>query len=73
VFTPGYRNRFGHPRPEIVEHYAKAGIESHRTDYEGALSFDVNPGTRLAWVAQRDLDRRYRYDTPLRSELPPLD
>jgi competence protein ComEC len=73
VFTPGYRNRFGHPRPEIVERYTKSGIESHRTDYEGALTFDFNPGTRLAAVAQRDLDRRYWYDTPLRSEQPPLD
>jgi competence protein ComEC len=73
VFTPGYRNRFGHPRPEIVERYANAGIENHRTDYEGALSFEFKPGARLAAVAQRELDRRYWYDTPVRSELPPLD
>jgi len=37
------------------------------------MTFDFNPGTRLAAVAQRDLDRRYWYDTPLRSEQPPLD
>jgi hypothetical protein len=37
------------------------------------LSFEFKPGARLAAVAQRDLDRRYWYDTPVRSELPPLD
>ena len=73
VFTPGYRNRFGHPRPEIVERYAKAGIPSYRTDYEGALTFAFESGVPLAAVAQRDLDRRYWYDAPVRSELPPLD
>ena len=26
AFTPGYRNRFGHPRPEIVERYDAAGV-----------------------------------------------
>ena len=73
VFAPGYGNRFGHPRPEIVERYAKAGIERHRTDYEGALTFNFSPGTQLAALAQRDLDRRYWHDAPLRSEQPPLD
>src|SRR5262249_50708122 len=40
VFTPGYRNRFGHPRSEIVERYAAAGVPTYRTDYEGALTFE---------------------------------
>ncbi|HSS71398.1 MAG TPA: DNA internalization-related competence protein ComEC/Rec2 [Casimicrobiaceae bacterium] len=73
VFTPGYRNRFGHPRPEIVDRYAKARIPTYRTDYDGALSFAFEPGVPLAAIAQRDIDRRYWYDAPVRSELPPLD
>jgi competence protein ComEC len=62
VFTPGYRNRFGHPRPEIVARYAGAGISTHRTDYEGALAFAVEPGTSFAPRRERDADRRYWWD-----------
>ena len=44
VFTPGYRNRFRHPRPEVVERYDAAGIRSYRTDYDGALTFKFGDG-----------------------------
>ena len=73
VFTPGYRNRFLHPRPEVVERYAKAGVETYRTDYEGALSFYFERGAKLKPVAQRESDRRYWYDAPVRGPLPPLE
>jgi competence protein ComEC len=72
VFTPGYRNRFGHPRPEVVERYAGSGIAIHRTDYEGALSFEFEADSALAASAQRDRVRRYWYDDPVRGA-PPLD
>jgi competence protein ComEC len=73
VFTPGYRNRFGHPRAEVVERYAAAGVASYRTDYEGALDFAFERGTPPVVSAQRDVDRRYWYDRPVRAPLPPLD
>ena len=33
VYTPGYRNRFGHPRPDVVARYDRAGVRelSHRS------------------------------------------
>jgi competence protein ComEC len=37
VFSSGYRNRFGHPRPEVVERYRAIGAEILRTDQDGAL------------------------------------
>jgi competence protein ComEC len=40
VYAAGYRNRFDHPRAEIVERYARAGAAAYRTDYDGALTFD---------------------------------
>ncbi len=40
VFTVGYRNRFGHPKREIVSLYAASGAEILRTDRDGALLFD---------------------------------
>jgi competence protein ComEC len=73
VFTPGYRNRFGHPRAEIVARYEQAGIEWRRTDYEGALAFVFEEGKPLAVTAQREFDHRYWYDIPVRAPLPPLD
>ena len=62
VFTPGYRNRFGHPRPEILARYVGAGIASYRTDNDGALSFAVEPGSALVPRRERLNDPRYWWD-----------
>jgi len=72
VFTPGYRNRFGHPRPEVVDRYAQAGIARFRTDYDGAMIFDFGPNARGVH-AQREREARYWRDVPVRAELPPLE
>jgi competence protein ComEC len=40
VFTPGYLNRFGHPKPLIVERYRTFGGIMYRSDYDGALQVD---------------------------------
>jgi competence protein ComEC len=73
VYTPGYRNRFGHPRPEIVARYAAAGIRAYRTDYDGALSFAFGAQGVLAPNLERERDRRYWRDAPLHAALPPLE
>ncbi len=39
VFTVGYRNRFGHPKPDIVARYAAQGSGLLRTDAAGAIRF----------------------------------
>ncbi|MDQ8021363.1 MAG: DNA internalization-related competence protein ComEC/Rec2 [Moraxellaceae bacterium] len=39
VFTTGYRNRFGHPHPLVVERYAAQGAAIWRSDAHGALHF----------------------------------
>jgi competence protein ComEC len=70
VFTPGYRNRFGHPRPDIVARYTSAGIRTYRTDYDGALTFVFAPGTPVTPRAERDHDRRYWRDAPIRDASP---
>jgi competence protein ComEC len=66
VFTPGYRNRFGHPRPDIVARYDDAGVRSYRTDYDGALTFAFAPDTSREPRAEREHDRRYWRDAPMR-------
>lgn len=42
VFTVGYRNRFGHPRPETVQRYQDSGAELLRSDEDGAILVNMN-------------------------------
>jgi competence protein ComEC len=42
VFTAGYRNKFGHPKPEVVERYRAAGSELLRSDVDGAIMVDMD-------------------------------
>jgi competence protein ComEC len=73
VYTPGYRNRFGHPRPDVVARYDAAGVRSYRTDYDGALIFAFEPGASIEPRAERERDRRYWREAPTRNDAPPLD
>jgi competence protein ComEC len=40
IFTVGYRNRFGHPKPEIIERYRALGSRLYRSDEDGAVLLD---------------------------------
>ena len=73
VYTPGYRNRFGHPRPAVVARYDAAGIRTFRTDYDGALTFTFALGAPILPRAEREHDRRYWRDAPVRETLPAPD
>ncbi len=42
VFTVGYRNRFGHPREEVVERYRAIGSELLRSDRDGAIVVEMD-------------------------------
>ena len=54
----GYRNRFGHPKADVVERYGAAGTRLWRTDRDGALRVEL--GTTGAGIsAWRDERRRY--------------
>ena len=39
AISAGTRNRYGHPDPEALERLHQAGIEVHRTDKEGTITF----------------------------------
>jgi competence protein ComEC len=51
----GYRNRFNHPRPDIVERYA--GSRLWRTDRDGAMRVTLAEAIDLS--AYRQDYRRY--------------
>ena len=38
VIPVGYRNRFRHPAPEVLERYTKSGAQILRTDRDGAIT-----------------------------------
>ncbi|MDR0674043.1 MAG: DNA internalization-related competence protein ComEC/Rec2 [Zoogloeaceae bacterium] len=44
IASTGYRNRFGHPRSDVVERYVRQGAGFLRTDRDGALILVIAPG-----------------------------
>ena len=58
LVSAGYRNRFGHPRPEVMARYAALGADILRTDRDGALSLAL-AGDGLRLSAWRQEARRY--------------
>jgi len=44
IYSVGYRNRFGHPRAEVVARYAATQARQWRTDRDGALRIRMAPG-----------------------------
>ncbi len=39
MVSAGYRNRFGHPKGEILDRYAASGATIYRSDRDGAVTF----------------------------------
>ena len=64
IVTAGYRNRFNHPRADVVERYTRRGVEVPRTDRDGAVSVDLGPGAAPAARKARETHKRYWLDTP---------
>jgi len=59
VYTVGYRNRFGHPKAEVMERYQLQNSQWHRTDQQGAIVFRVKKGMLQPVVHFRDKKKRY--------------
>ena len=59
VFTVGYRNRFGHPRADVVARYVARDASVHRTDMSGALTFEFGPYGTGPPVGARERAPRY--------------
>jgi len=59
IFQVGWRNRYRHPKKEVVERYAGLGIERLRTDLAGALTIEA--GDAVAIDSYRAVHARYWY------------
>ena len=67
VFTVGNRNRFGHPKQEIVQRYADSGATLLRSDEDGAILVEMNAqGVRVE--RYRKTHHRYWTHTAQTSE-----
>ena len=74
VIAAGYRNRFGHPKPEILARYEEAGIRVVRTDFGGALAVNFTDEGSIVVQGQRERERRYWRSAPVRTaEQAPLE
>ncbi len=61
VFTAGYRNRFGHPKPEVMERYRTVGSELLRSDDDGAILVNMD-AERISVERYRKTHWRYWFE-----------
>jgi competence protein ComEC len=59
LFATGYRNRFGHPKDDVLERYRGAGSRIYRTDLDGAITVNVGSGGDIEIRRYRAAVRRY--------------
>ncbi len=60
VFSAGYLNSYGHPHPNVLNRYQRAGAEILSTAIDGAIVFSINNN---GWDIKkwREYQRRYWY------------
>ncbi|EEF22312.1 conserved hypothetical protein [Ricinus communis] len=59
IATVGYRNRFGHPKPEVMARYQALGSQALRSDRDGAIVLDFTQGSRPQVSRWRALEPHY--------------
>ncbi|MHB0991186.1 MAG: DNA internalization-related competence protein ComEC/Rec2 [Burkholderiales bacterium] len=62
IFPVGYRNRFGHPRSDVVARYRAAGSGLWRSDEDGRVEVRFTPGYAPQISAWRKMQRSYWQD-----------
>ena len=66
LFQAGYRNRFRHPDPQVVEAYRAAGARLARSDHHGAVQWRLRlDGAPPEVFSARQQLRRYWHNQPL--------
>ena len=60
IVPVGYRNRFGHPKAEVIERYRRRGIAVYRTDTSGAIRVELGANGVTIREFRRDEPRYWR-------------
>ena len=63
VVPVGYRNRFGHPKAEVLGRYSGMNIRIFRTDRDGAVTVGLSKEA-IDITGERQQRRRYWHDAP---------
>lgn len=53
IFQLGYRNRYRHPRADVLQRYVERGAAIWRTDQSGAISIDIDAEQQLSAYRQQ--------------------
>jgi len=59
IFTVGYRNRFGHPKAQVVDRYEAINSRIYRSDQDGAVLLDFTEKQGIAVQRWRQNAKRY--------------
>ena len=59
LVAAGYRNRFGHPKDDVLDRYRAIGSRIYRTDYAGALLLEIAVDGEIGVQRYRAVYRRY--------------
>jgi competence protein ComEC len=59
IFTVGYRNRFGHPKEEVVQRYVDLETKIYRSDKHGAVLVKLDGSKKMSITPWRQQERRY--------------
>lgn len=62
LVASGHRNRFGHPRPEVVQRYLAAGARLEGTVEGGALRIRLDPEGAIEVQRRRDSHLRFWHE-----------
>ena len=68
VFAVGYRSRYGHPKPKVIQRYHDAGAQLLRSDMDGAIVVKMN-AQDIQLEQYRITHRRYWTHTPYVKEI----
>jgi competence protein ComEC len=72
LINAGYRNRFGHPREDVLARYAERNISVLRTDWHGAILMRSDDGFSNAQKS-RETRQRYWVDRPDPADTRPIE
>lgn len=62
IFTTGYLNRYGHPKPVVVDRYQASKSIMYRSDYHGALEMNFVAENKINIANWRSQNKRYWHD-----------
>jgi len=63
IFTNGYLNRFGHPKPVVFERYQATKSLLYRSDYDGAIEMNFANKRNIQILSWRNQYKRYWQDS----------